>query len=261
MELIDTHAHLYEGVFEKDIDEIVGQCRQAGVAAIVMPNLDSHSIGPLVSLADRYPRLCMPMVGMHPNYIKEDFEKELYGLEGWLERRNFTAIGEIGLDFYRDKTYQNLQEAAFSIQLSWAQKYQLPVVIHSRAAFNTTLQLLKKHQDSSLKGIFHCFGGSLAEAEQIIELGFLLGIGGIVTFKNSTLGAVVAGVGLQHLVLETDSPYLAPVPHRGTRNSPHYLPYIVSAIAHYQRTTPAAVAAATTANARKIFNLTTKATA
>jgi TatD DNase family protein len=258
MELIDTHAHLYEEVFEKEIDQVVDQCRQAGVAAVLMPNLNSHSIDSLTSLADRHPTLCMPMAGIHPNYIKEDFEKELYVLEGWLQRRSFIAIGEIGLDFYRDKTYKSLQEAAFSIQLSLAQKYQLPVVIHSRAAFNTTLQLLKKHQASSLKGVFHCFSGSLAEAQQIIELGFSLGIGGIITFKTSTLGAIIAEIGLQHLVLETDSPYLAPVPHRGTRNSPHYLPYIASAIAHYQCTTPAAVAAATTANAQKIFNLTTK---
>jgi TatD DNase family protein len=255
MELIDTHAHLYENVFTADIDMVIAQIQQAGVTKVIMPNIDHTTLAPLIALTDRYPSLCMPMIGLHPCYVKKGFASALYILETWLEKRKFVAIGEIGIDLYHDTTYQELQEEVFIIQLEWAKKYQLPIVIHSRAASAITLQLIERNQDGALRGIFHCFNGTMEEARKIIALGFHVGIGGLITFKNASLGNVVAKLDLANLVIETDSPYLAPVPYRGKRNNPSYLPYIVTALANNKQTTGLAVASATTANAKKIFGI------
>jgi len=166
------------------------------------------------------------MMGIHPCHIDANFEQQLKQVEDWLGQRRFAAIGEIGMDLYRDDTFQAQQAAALAIQLSWAQQYQLPVVMHCRVSIKETLTILEKHQDGQLRGVFHCFSGNLQDAERIIDLGFYLGIGGIVTFKNAGLDSVVARIGLDHLVLETDAPYLAPSPYRGQRNEPAYLLHI-----------------------------------
>jgi TatD DNase family protein len=255
MELIDTHAHLYDEAFSEDQNKIIEQSIQSGVSNILLPNIDINTIEPMLALESQYPQLCAAMIGIHPCYIKEDFQQQLYHIESWLGKRPFIAMGEIGMDLYRDTTYQDIQQEALEIQLNWAKKYNLPVVIHTRQAFKETMSILEKHQDGNLKGVFHCFSGSLAEAEQIIALGFHMGIGGIVTFKNSELSHLIANIDLQHLVLETDSPYLAPVPYRGKRNEPTYLPYIAAAIASSKQIDVETVAAVTTANAKKIFQM------
>lgn len=255
MELIDTHAHLYDEVFLEDQSQVIAQIIQAGVTKVFMPNIDISSIEPMLALEAKYPTLCAAMIGIHPCYINEKFQQQLYQIESWLGKRNFIAMGEVGIDLYRDKTHQALQEEVLEIQLSWAKKYNLPIVIHTRQAFNETIHILEKHQDGSLKGVFHCFSGTLEEAEKVIKLGFYLGIGGIVTFKNSDLAKLITNLDLQNIVLETDSPYLAPTPYRGKRNDPSYLPYIAGTIAQCQQVDIQIVAAVTTANVKHIFGL------
>jgi TatD DNase family protein len=234
MEFIDTHAHLYAQAFAAEVGQVVARSRDQHVRKIYMPNIDLDTIASMLALEAQYP-------------------EQLAHVETWLAKRSFAAIGEVGIDLYRDKTYQAQQKEAFSIQLNWAQQYQLPVVIHCRAGMQTTLKLLEKHQDGNLKGVFHCFSGSLQEAERIIALGFYLGIGGVVTFKNAGLDQTVAAIGLDHLVLETDAPYLAPTPHRGQRNEPAYLRHVAQNIAMIKECTLETVARVTTANAMDVF--------
>jgi TatD DNase family protein len=255
IEFIDTHAHLYDEVYSEDREQVLAQSIQAHVTKILLPNIDANSIEPMLALEEQYPRYCAAMMGIHPCYIKEDFQQQLYQVESWLSKRSFIAMGEIGMDLYRDTTYQDIQQEALTIQLSWAKRYQLPIVIHTRQAFRETIQLLEKYQDGNLKGVFHCFSGTLAEAKQVIELGFHLGIGGIVTFKNAALAELVANIDLQHLILETDSPYLAPVPYRGKRNEPTYIPYVAAAIALNKQIDIETVASVTTANAKRLFGI------
>jgi len=255
MEYIDTHAHLYEEDFLQDQAQVMDRLVQAGVSKVLMPNLDVRTIEPMLELEARYPAICRAMIGIHPCHIQKDFRQQLYQMETWLSKHRFIAMGEIGMDLYRDTHYQAQQEEALEIQVSWAKQYKLPVALHIRQAFPETLRLLKKHQDGTLQGVVHCFSGTLAEAQQIIELGLYLGIGGIVTFKNAGLAALLAEIDLQHLVLETDSPYLAPVPYRGKRNEPAYLPYIAAAIADIQQVAVEQVGAVTTANAKHIFGI------
>ena len=253
MDLIDTHAHLYAPAFEAEIEKIIERSQDHRVRKIYMPNVDVDTIDSMLTLEDQYPDLCAAMIGIHPCYIGRDFQKQLGHVETWLSKRSFAAIGEIGIDLYRDKTYQAQQEEALTIQLNWAQQYQLPVVIHCRGGIKKTLQLLERHQDGNLKGIFHCFSGSLAEAESIIALGFYLGIGGVVTFKNVGLDQVITAIDLDHLVLETDAPYLAPTPHRGQRNEPAYLLHIANKLAEIKAVDVETVAQVTTANAMNVF--------
>jgi TatD DNase family protein len=255
MEFIDTHAHLYDEAYLEDQNQVIAQSMQAGVTKILLPNIDTSSIEPMLELEAQYPVLCAAMIGIHPCYIKDDFQQQLYQIETWLSKRSFIAMGEVGLDLYRDTTYQDLQQEVLAIQLNWAKQYNLPIVIHTRQAFKETIQLLEKYQDGSLRGVFHCFSGSLAEAEQVIALGFHLGIGGIITFKNSGLAELISNIDLQYLVLETDSPYLAPVPYRGKRNEPGYLPYIAAAIASSKQVDIEIVASTTTSNAKKVFGI------
>ena len=256
MELIDTHAHLYDSAFAEDLDQVIENSLDAHICKIYLPNIDTNTIAPMLALEAKYPRLCTAMMGIHPCHVGQDFEQQLYHVERWLGKRSFAAMGEIGMDLHWDRTYKAQQEEALAIQLAWAKQYQLPVAIHCRGGFEETLRLLEQHQDGTLRGIFHCFSGSLAEAERVIALGFYLGIGGIVTFKNAGLAQVVAAINLRHIVLETDSPYLAPTPHRGKRNEPTYLVHIAAQIATSQQVDLETVAAITTANARDVFNIT-----
>jgi TatD DNase family protein len=253
MEFIDTHAHLYAQEFAAEIAQVMARSRDHHVHKIYMPNIDLDTIAGMLALESQYPDLCAAMMGIHPCHIGLDFQKQLAHVETWLAKRPFAAIGEIGIDLYRDKTYQAQQEEAFAIQLNWAQQYQLPVAIHCREGMQVTLQLLEKNQNGRLKGIFHCFSGSLQEAERIIELGFYLGIGGIVTFKNAGLDRIVAAIDLDYLVLETDAPYLAPMPYRGQRNEPAHLHHIAAKIAALKAIDLETVAKVTTANAIEVF--------
>ena len=254
MELIDTHAHLYAEEFATDREQVIACSLDHHVRKVYLPNIDTNTIKAMLALEAQHPDYCAAMMGVHPCHIDTQFEQQLAQVENWLGKRPFAAIGEVGMDLYRDKTFQAQQEEALAIQLSWAQQYQLPVSIHCRTALEETLRILEKYQDGRLKGIFHCFSGTLKEAERILALGFYLGIGGIVTFKNAGLDQVVAALDLENLVLETDAPYLAPAPHRGKRNEPAHLLYIAEKVAELKGVDLATVAQTTTANAKEVFD-------
>ncbi len=251
--MIDTHCHLYLEDFDADINEVIARADALHVTKFFLPAINSEYHQRMISLEKSYPGKFSAMMGLHPCYVKENFEEELEVVKQWLEKRNFSAIGEIGLDFYWDKTYIDDQYEAFRRQIGWALKYDLPIVIHSRNATRECIEVLKEFSEKKVKGIFHCFGGSLQEAEDIINLGMYLGIGGVVTYKNSGLDKVLAGVGLSNLVLETDAPYLSPVPHRGKRNESSFLPLVAEKLASIYSTSADEIDRVTTLNATNIF--------
>ena len=257
---IDTHAHIYADAFEKDREAVIEKTLENGVQEIYMPNIDHTSIDGMLELEAKYPAHCIPMMGLHPCHVNKNFEKELYVVEAWLEKRSFSAVGEIGMDLYWDKTFQFQQQEAFKIQIAFAKKYQIPIVIHNRESFEETISIVEQEKDEKLEGIFHCFTGSAEEARRIIDLGFYMGIGGVVTFKNGGLDKVIPEIGLDNIVLETDSPYLAPAPHRGKRNEPAYIPLIAEKIAACLKISPEEVAERTTNNANTIFRKWKKVT-
>jgi len=250
---VDSHSHIYSADFSLDRDEVITRALEAGVERIVLPNIDSSSIKPLMDLTDTIPGLFFPLVGLHPTSVKEDFRKELQILEYWLGKRKFYGIGEIGIDLFWDKSFLEEQIEAFNTQLSWAKSRNFPVVIHVRESFNEVMEQLKKAHTPELKGVFHSFTGSLEQAEQIIELGFKIGVNGIITFKNSDLGETIQKIDPRHLLIETDSPWLAPVPHRGRRNECSYVVTIAEKIAQLHNTSLANIAAITSKNAKELF--------
>lgn len=251
--IIDTHCHLYSEEFVEDKIAVIERAQAIGVSKIYLPCIDSSVINDMFLLEKQYPNLFFPMMGIHPCYVKENFKTELSIVEEWLQKRKFAAIGEIGLDFYWDKAFKEEQFFAFEQQMQWAINYSLPIVIHSREAMQATIDAVKPFTQKGLKGIFHCFTGSYESAKQIIDMGFLLGIGGVITYKNAGLAEVVKKIDLKHLVLETDAPYLTPVPFRGKRNEPSYLKYIIEKIAEAKQITAAAVIEQTTATANNLF--------
>lgn len=253
MRLIDTHAHLYLDKFEKDRPEVMQRAFDEGVERIYLPNIDSHSIDDMLELEKAYPNRCFPMMGLHPCSVQADFEKELSVVESWLEKRPFAAVGEIGIDLYWDKTYFEQQKEAFLRQIEWAKSLNLPIVIHSREATDVIIELLSGVKDDALKGIFHCFTGTLDQAHAITEMGFLLGIGGVLTFKNSGLDQTLKEVALQHIVLETDAPYLSPVPYRGKRNESSFVLYVARKLAEIKGERLEKIADITTQNALALF--------
>ena len=253
MNLIDTHAHIYSTKFDSDRDQVIAEIRAAGIERIYMPNVDVETIDRMLDCEERYGDLCIPMMGLHPCDVKEDFREQLALMEGWLVKRQFAAIGEIGTDLYWDKSTFGIQKEALEIQIDWAKNLDLPIVLHCRDSIDETIEIVEKAQNGKLRGIFHCFTGNLDQAKRIVDLGFLLGIGGVVTFKNGGLDQVIPYIGLEHLVLETDAPYLAPVPHRGKRNSPAFLPLIAERIGDLKSISKEAVALATKENALKLF--------
>ena len=247
--MVETHAHIYSEDYNDDREAMLQKAWSAGISQIWMPNCDHTTIEPMMALADQYPDKCLPMIGLHPCYVKEDFEEELEIVEAWLAKREFIAIGEIGMDLFWDKTYRAQQEQAFLYQCKLAVKHNIWIDIHSRDAFQETVALIEKLAEPKLSGIFHCFTGSLAEAERAIELGFKLGIGGVATFKNGGLDKVIPYVDIAHLVLETDSPYLAPVPYRGKRNEVSYIELVAQRIGDLKQISKEEVIKATTKNA------------
>lgn len=252
-EIIDTHTHLYLPEFKEDITSVLERAQQDSVTRFYLPNIDSAVIKDMLWLEEQFPGKCFAMMGLHPCSVKENYQEELRLVKEWLEKRKFAAVGEIGLDYYWDISFKTQQTEAFSLQIDWALQHDLPIVIHSRNSLQDCIELVKQKQNGKLKGIFHCFSGNEKEALQIIELGFLLGIGGVLTYKNSGLASVVAGIDLQHLVLETDAPYLTPVPFRGKRNEPAYLKYVVEKIAFVKNVSIEEVMNITTANAKNLF--------
>ncbi|RAJ04081.1 TatD DNase family protein [Chitinophaga skermanii] len=254
MNFIDTHTHLYSEEFGTDRTAMVQRALDAGVQELYMPNIDSSSIAGMLELVQNYPSNCFPMMGLHPCYVKENVEDELAIVAEWLKKGKFYAVGEIGLDFYWDKTFVEQQYHAFETQIKLALAHDLPIAIHSRESTRECIDIVKKLHDGRLTGVFHCFSGTLEEAREIIDMGgFKLGIGGVVTFKKAGLDAIVAEIGMEHIVLETDAPYLAPVPYRGKRNESAYLPLVAQKIADVKNLKIEDVAAITSTNARKLF--------
>lgn len=249
----DTHAHIYLDDFDADREDMLNRAYEQGVKKIYMPNIDHTSIDRMLELEEQSKGSCFSMMGLHPCSVKKDFEKELYIVEDWLAKRKFKAIGEMGTDLYWDKTFWNEQLEAFRIQVDWAKKYSLPIVIHCRESLDQTIELVEQHSDGKLTGVFHCFTGTVEQAERIIKAGFYLGIGGVSTFKKGGMDVVIPDVDINHIVLETDSPYLAPVPHRGKRNEPAYIPLVAARIAELKKVSLEEVQKITTQNAAKLF--------
>ena len=251
---VDTHAHIYADAFDPDRAEVMQRAADHAIGKVFMPNIDHTSIDGMLDLEQKYPSICYPMMGLHPCHVKKDFEKELYLVESWLNKRKFSAVGEMGTDLYWDKTFWDQQVEAFTVQVGFAKKHDLPIVVHCRESIDETIALVEKLQDGKLKGVFHCFTGSQEQAEKLIKLGFYLGIGGVATFKKGGAENVVPHVPLDRIVLETDSPYLAPTPNRGKRNEPAYIPLIAQRVAELKNSNLADVQAATTRNAIRLFN-------
>ena len=260
--LTDTHTHLYLPDFDGIREEVMKRAFEAGVERMFLPNIDPASIDPLIALCRKYPENCFPMLGLHPCSVKADFREDLEKMERAIEQYGCLAIGEIGIDLYWDKSLLKQQEEAFRIQVRWAVSRDLPIVIHSRESFDEIFRvlegektLLTEKMAPRLRGIFHCFTGTYEEACRAIDLGFYLGIGGVVTFKKSSLPEVLPKIGLDRIVLETDSPYLAPAPFRGKRNESSYLVHIAAKLAGIYGLSMQDVAAKTTANSRLIFGV------
>lgn len=269
MILTDTHTHLYLEDFDADRDALIQAAISQDVQRFFLPNIDTTSIDSLLSLTEKYPANCFAMMGLHPCSVKENFQDELNKIFSVLKQPEtkvtlngvevpkpvtIHAIGEIGMDLYWDKTFVKEQEIAFITQCHWADDMNLPIVIHSRNSTDELIAIIKNHQHLNLKGIFHCFSGNLQQAQEIIDLGFYLGIGGVVTFKNSGLDKVVEQIDLKHFVLETDAPYLAPAPHRGKRNIPEYLKLVAEKISALKNVSIEEVASVTTENSKIIFS-------
>jgi TatD DNase family protein len=255
MHLIDTHSHLYLPDFDTDRDETVKNALSSGVSAMLLPNIDARSVTPMMSAVNRFKGICFPMVGLHPTSVKEDWKEQIDEMLKLYPLTSFVGIGEIGIDLYWDKTFIAEQIEAFRLQLALAIENDMPVAIHSRNAFPEIFSVLEEFPGRKLRGVFHAFSGDAETAEQAINMGFCLGIGGIVTFKNSGLDNVISNIGLSNIILETDSPYLAPVPHRGKRNESSYICIINRKIADLFGMDPEEVALITTKNARELFNL------
>ncbi|MBM3414795.1 MAG: TatD family deoxyribonuclease [Bacteroidetes bacterium] len=250
--LIDTHAHLYLSDFESDSFEMLERAKRESVGRIYLPAIDSTTHESMIRFESSYPA-SKAMMGVHPCSVKANYQEELDCARGWWEKRPFVAVGEIGLDFYWDRTFEQEQYIAFRAQIDWALDKKVPVVIHSRQSTLACIEVLKEYKHTTLKGIFHCFSGSLEEARAIIKQGFLLGIGGVLTYNNAGVAAVVEQLPLDHMVLETDAPYLAPVPHRGKRNESAYLKIIAEKIASLKRVSIDEVAEITSRNAALLF--------
>lgn len=255
MQIIDTHTHIYLPEFDSDRDKAVERAVSKGVTILLMPNIDISSLSPMLATSEKYKGTCRPMTGLHPTSVKKDFEYQLNELEKHLDNKQIVAVGETGIDLYWDKTYLNEQIISFRRQLSWAVEKNLPVVVHSRNAFVEIFKVIKEFKSTRLKGVFHAFSGNTEMALKSIAIGFKLGIGGVVTFKNSGLAQIVKEAGIDNLILETDSPYLAPVPYRGKRNESSYLCIINSKIAEIFKMTEEKTAEITTLNTLKLFNI------
>ncbi len=255
MNLIDTHTHLFSDQFKDDRNQVVKRAIDLGISKLFLPNIDSSTIEPMLSLCKAFPDNCFAMMGLHPCDVKKDFEKELAIVRQHLKNGNYIAVGEIGIDLHWDKSTLAWQQQAFRTQLQWAKEFDLPVAIHIRESFDEIFEIVEQEADPKLRGVFHCFTGAKEQADRAISLGFYLGIGGVVTFKNSHLPETLKEVPLNKIILETDSPYLAPTPNRGKRNESSNLIFIAEKIAEIYQIEVAKVAETTTANALKLFQI------
>ena len=253
--LIDTHSHIYSTDFIQDRDEVIQRAYSNDVRKIILPNIDSSSVKNLLDMVDTYPHICIPLMGLHPTSVNSDYQDELQVVEYWLKKRKFYGIGEIGIDLFWETSFLEEQTHAFRFQLDLARQYELPVVVHVRDSFDEVYKVLTEMHDKKLTGVFHSFTGTFEQAQLIIDIGFKIGVGGIVTFKKSGLDQIISKIDPSHLILETDSPYLTPVPFRGKRNESSYLVYVAQKIADLHQMTVGDIAKITTANARKLFGI------
>ena len=257
MKFIDTHSHLYSEQFDNDRITAINEAIALGIDTILLPNISSKYTNNLLKLCNQFPENCFPMMGLHPcDVSEENFDNEMQHVEIELTKNKYIAVGEIGLDLYWDKTKLEVQKRAFIHQIKLAKQYQIPIAIHVRDAFDEAIEIVESHNDNTLRGVFHCFTGSIVQAERVIDLkDFYLGIGGVITFKNSGLDQTIKEISLKNLILETDSPYLAPVPFRGKRNESKYLTKIAEKIAEIKNMTIKEIAEITTTNAKKLFHI------
>lgn len=253
-ELIDTHAHVYLPKFQDDLDQTISNARAVGVGKIFMPNIDTTTIDAMLQLEKDYPDYCVPMMGLHPCYVKADYKEQLKVIKDWWGKRQFCAVGEVGVDLYWDKSFRKEQIEAFKLQINWARDLKKPVVIHCRESMDLCIEIVRDHQVGDLRGVFHCFTGDAEQARRIIDMNFLVGIGGVLTFKNGGLDAVLPDIDLQYIVLETDSPYLAPVPFRGKRNEPSYTKHILEKMEVLLDLPREEIAEITTSTAKRLFD-------
>ena len=255
MNIIDTHTHLYLKQFKEDIDDVIARAKESGVQKFIFPAIDSSHFDSMHNLKNKYPDEIYLMSGLHPTDVKENYKDELDFVVNTLKTNNYVAIGEIGIDLYWDKSFLKQQQDAFKFQIRLAIKHDLPIVIHCREAFNEIFEILDKENCDKLRGVFHCFTGTLEEAQRAIDLGFVLGIGGVVTFKNGVIDKFLHKIDLKNIVLETDSPYLAPVPFRGKRNESSYIIYVLEKLSEIYGISKEKIAEITSKNAEKVFRL------
>jgi len=253
--LIDTHSHVYLPEFDTDRAEMLARAEKEGVGPVLMPAIDNSTHSSMLKAEDDFAEKCLSMMGLHPCSVKANFQDELKTAKEYFEKRRFVAVGETGLDFYWDLTFTKEQYQSFQTQIELALQYDIPVVIHSRNSTDECIQVIKQNQKGNLKGVFHCFSGNPEQAKQVIDLGFYLGIGGVVTFKNSGLNKVMKDVDMKHVVLETDAPYLAPVPFRGKRNECSYLKYVVEKLSEIKDISKEEIEKITTVNAKELFSI------
>lgn len=255
IEFVDTHTHLFCKEFDEERRAVVERALEAGVTRLCLPSINTETLPSLLAMCDEFPGVCFPMIGLHPTDVTPDYKQHLQQMEALLKTDSrFIAVGEVGLDFYWSDEFRKEQLDAFDVQVEWAASVGKPLAIHSRNAFRELADVMRKHRSKGLSGVFHCFSGSADEAVELLSHeGFFLGIGGVLTYKKSPLPAVLAGVPLERIVLETDSPYLPPVPFRGKRNESAYIPYIAAALAAVYGCTVERVAELTTANAKRLF--------
>jgi len=253
--LVDTHSHIYSEEYNGEIDEVIKRAVESGVEKILLPNIDSSTIKRMLDVTNQYQNICYPMIGIHPTSVKDDFEEELEMVEYWLKRRKFYGIGEIGIDLYWDNTYREEQEYVFKRQLFHANELGLPVSIHTRDSFEVAFELIKQGGYKNLKGVFHCFSGNVDQAKEVINSGFKIGVGGVVTFKNSGVDSMLSALTPEDIVLETDSPYLAPMPFRGKRNESSNLILILKKVAGIYDIPEQQLAEITTKTATELFKL------
>ncbi len=251
---IDTHAHLYLEQFDEDIDVVINSAINANVLKIYLPNIDLESINNMHVLAKNYPDNCFPMMGLHPCSVKDDFESTLDIMKEYLDQGVYYGIGETGVDLYWDVTFKKEQVAAFERQIEWAKNYKLPIIIHSRESLDLTIEIIEKHKGDDLTGIFHCFNGTIDQCRRIVETNFMMGLGGVTTFKKANLDEVIQYMPMDTMLLETDAPYLAPTPFRGKRNESCYIPLVAKKIAEVRNVEISKIMNVTTANANRIFS-------
>jgi TatD DNase family protein len=255
MQIIDTHNHLYLPDFDTDRDKVVSRSLNAGVRIIMMPNIDSTSVTPMLTIEESYPGICLPMMGLHPTSVRENYRQELEIVETCLREHKYYGIGETGIDLYWDNTFIKEQKVSFRRHLELAEDYGLPVIIHARESLEVIIKEIESFGTGRVTGVFHAFPGGAGEAAKVVDLGFMIGIGGVITFRNSRQGEAATEAGIYNIVIETDAPYLAPVPHRGQRNESSYLTLVIEKLSEILAITPAKVADRSTSNAKRLFKI------